>query len=51
MIRQSFSAGPCKYLHNLNKKKLCKIFAKERKGKNSVKEGNHQTMKILSSAK
>ena len=29
MIRQSSSAGPCKYLHNYCKKKLCKIFAKE----------------------
>ena len=34
MIRQSSSAGPCKYLHNYDEK-LCKIFAKERKKKNT----------------
>ena len=36
MIRQSSSAGPCKYLHNENKK-LCKIFAKERRKKKKKK--------------
>ena len=37
MIRQSSSAGPCKYLrlHNYDKK-LCNIFAKERKKKNRL---------------
>ena len=34
MRGQSSPAGPCKYLHNNDKKKLCKIFAKERKEKN-----------------
>ena len=38
MIRQSSSAGPCKYLHNQNKK-LCKIFAKERRKKNKKNKG------------
>ena len=33
MIRQPPSAGLCKYLHNYDKKRLCKIFAKERKEK------------------
>ena len=33
MIRQLTSASPCKYLHNYYKKKLCKIFSKERKEK------------------
>ena len=33
MIRQSSSAGPCKYLNNNYKKKLCKIFCKIKKGK------------------
>ena len=37
MIRQSSSAGPCKYLHNQNKK-LCKIFAKERREKKKKEE-------------
>ena len=32
MIRQSSSAGPWKYLNNQDKK-LCKIFARERKKK------------------
>ena len=36
MIRQSSSAGPCKYLHNQNKK-LCKIFAKERRKKKKLR--------------
>ena len=34
MIRQSSSAGPCKYLHNYYiKKRLCKNFAKEKREK------------------
>ena len=35
MIRQSSSAGLCKYLHNQNKK-LCKVFAKERRKKKDI---------------
>ena len=30
MIKQPFSTGPCKYLHNQDNK-LCKVFTKERK--------------------
>ena len=37
MLRQSSSAGPCKYLHNYNKN-LCKIFAKERRKKKKKKD-------------
>ena len=33
MMRQSSSAGPCKFLDYMTKK-LCGIFAKERKKKN-----------------
>ena len=35
MIRQSSSAGPCKYLHIYNKK-LCKIPANQRRKKNQI---------------
>ena len=39
MIRQSSSAGFCKYLHNYYiKKRLCKNFAKEKRGKKKKKK-------------
>ena len=37
MTRSSSSVGPCKYLDKYNKK-LCKIFAKERKKNKRKKE-------------
>ena len=39
MMRQSSSAGPCKYLHNYYiKKRLCKNFAKEKREKKKKKK-------------